>query len=57
MGRPLIASPLKRNCSVQIYLNYQQYRIISRVAFKADKHISQFLRELALKEIEKEAQS
>jgi hypothetical protein len=37
---------------VQIYLDPQQHRVLSRAAVKADKHISQYLREIALREIE-----
>lgn len=55
-GRRQFLDPTtKRRNSAQCYLTDLEFRIVCRVALKQDKHISAWMREIVLREAEKEA--
>jgi hypothetical protein len=53
MGRPLLTPELRRDSVAQAYLTQQEFRIVSRAAMKQDKHLSEYMREIILREAEK----
>ena len=50
MGRPTLCSPYRRRNSLQCYLTDSEYHRVGRIAYKQDKHMSAWLREIILNE-------
>ena len=53
MGRPLLAPTLRRREYIACYLTTDEYHRVGRIAFKLDKHLSEWMREVLLREVEK----
>jgi hypothetical protein len=54
MGRPLLQPDQRRDYAHSIYFFRDEYRMISRIAYRKGIAISKFLRDAALEKAEKE---